>query len=334
MPARSRRVRAGFALRQYRSERWWPYPSLQPVSRRPAWRSIGDDARQRVRHELRPQPVLQLHIFSGRPRRWRPIRAGGRAHRPGWPRHASSSWAFREVSSRERHWHPGARRHHRHGRAVPHSRARAAVDGSRRPCGPDFAGCLRAVRDRVAAATSHDRRPSRRRVSLRRREQRAGKQRLRVGRTRQSQVLCGDRSLGRHRVLRQRGPRVSQQRRARRDHPYRSGQRRTRRARHAARARAGSRVRIAHRPDPGPAVHRHGVDAGHRLGAAVRGRCGDDRSQPSEPALRHRVDELRAPRTLAHRGLRRVLVAQQVHGPRSCPAIEFRVRSSRSCRVA
>ena len=101
--------------------------------------------------------------------------------------------------------------------------------------------------------------------------------------TRQPERRRGLWTVRKDRGLCQRRPRLPQQRRARRDHHRRSGDRRTGQSRDTARASDRRGNRHQNRAHPTPADDRHGMDAWARFRARVRGRRRDNGPRPAEP---------------------------------------------------
>ena len=111
-------------------------------------------------------------------------------------------------------------------------------------------GRFRAERDRVDAVAADARRRARRRLSLRRQRRDHRERRYRLRGTRQPERRRGLWTVRKDRGLRQRRPRLPQQRRARRDHHRRSGDRRTGEPSDAARASDRRGNRYQNRPHP------------------------------------------------------------------------------------
>ena len=148
------------------------------------------------------------------------------------------------------------------------------------------AGVYVSERDAVERQLPLGARPALRPLPLRRRR---AEHAAELGRRDRRHLVAEDvadlRPLGQDRILRQRRLWLPQQRRARRDHQGRSGQRRPGRCGHAAGAQQGRRAGRAHRNHPERAVIAGAVvpEAGQRTG--LRRRCGRHRSRATLAAL-------------------------------------------------
>ena len=154
-----------------------------------------------------------------------------------------------------------------------------------------------------------------------------------AGGDRQPQRRRHHRPVQRHGALRERGARLSQQRRARRDDHPRSGVGQGGRTRDAARPREGGGGGGSDGRDSAPAIKPDGLDALPGVRAAVCRRCGDDRSRPAEPPLRDRVRQLLRAAAVADSRRRRVVVERALHRQPIRWATTFPVRSRPSSRA-
>ena len=173
------------------------------------------------RPRLRPQPVLQLHLFPRRSRQRRPVPPGRpplRVAARSVTHRRLGQWGSRPVAERRRPAAPARR--HRQRRPLSHGRARSRLETIREDeRAADQRRRLRPERDAVDPVAADARRRARRWIPLRRRFRRSG---ATPAATTPSLVSPkGGMVFGpwqRHRALRQRGLRLPQQRRARRDH--------------------------------------------------------------------------------------------------------------------
>ncbi len=292
-------------------------------------------ARDRLRAAQQPEPVLELHLLPRPPRRRRPVRAGRAPGHRRRARHLPPSRARLRSPRRERRRRAGAARlaRARSGSITPRAPQRLSTTREDR-VGPDDGRGLRADRDRVDARRSGPRSGcAAMSISTPSRPTRPLNSGRGAVRPRQPEGRRGVRTVGRHRVVRQRRHRLPQQRCARRGRspsiPSRGVPAPTR---HAARAREGRRGRRAHGAREGAAVHAVAVVSRPRLRAAVRRRRRDHRAGPAEPPRRRRVDQLRAADAVDDRGRRPVVLACAVHRDQIRPATSFPARSTAWCR--
>ncbi len=244
---------------------------------------ISQHENHRVRNRVRPEPLLQLHVLPRRSRSWRSVPSGRPPLRERRVDQPSPSWQLARTLGAEHGRRTASQRRHHDDRSVAH---RGAAAPRHRPSGRGAGrpADLRAERNAVDRLAADTRWPPNRRVPVRRQRREPAQRRRDESRSGQPERRRPPRPLQRHRVLRQRGIRLSQQRRTRDDHHRRSGQRRPGSARHAAGARHRRRSGRPHRGDSASAVDAHGLVARSRIGAGVLRRRGYDRSRQAEPS--------------------------------------------------
>ena len=279
---------------------------LQRLGRLAAHREQRQHQGERLRHRLRHEPVLELHLLPGRRRERRPVPPGRPALRVG---RQGQPPAARATGAAARCRTPSRSRF-----ATTTSRTSACITpcGASRstPCGKT--PCCRPAWPPTRRTTRRGRRGCGRwpgvRVDGYRFDVEAGEpanSRHRLRRAGQPEVRRRVRSVRRHRVLRQRRARLPQQRRPRRDHHRRSRHRRCGRSRDAAGPRTRGRGRVPQRPHPAAADQRGAVDAQPRFRAHLHRRRRQHRGRPPEPSLRRRVVQLLLAAAVAHPRRRR-----------------------------
>ncbi len=240
-------------IRPGRLDRWRKVVALQRLPRVAAQQWERQHHAQRLRPQVRPRPVLELHLLPRRPRERRSVPADRSPLRERRATHPPPDRPVAGPADAEYRRRPVQERQHQRHRPVSHARAGAARDNPPGFGAPDEHRRLRAERNRVDAVAADARRRARRRLSLRRQRRHHRERRYRLRGTRQPQRRRGLWTVRKDRGLRQRRPRLPQQRRARRDDHRRSGDRRTGQSRDAARARDRRRNRHQNRAHPPPA---------------------------------------------------------------------------------
>ena len=157
-----------------------------------------------LRHRLRPEPVLELHLLPRRSGRRRSVPAGGSPLHHRRQGHLQAARPLAGPRDAELDRCAAAQRHHHQRRAVSHRAASASRHDSPGRGAADERRRLRPERNGVDAVAADDDGRPRRRLPVRCRLDRSGQQRHRVRRAGQPEGRRRDRTVQRHRVLRQR----------------------------------------------------------------------------------------------------------------------------------